>query len=76
MRCDHVRYDNACNEGCYVLEKGGSIYRTEYKRADYEGHVYVGRIKKDKAGMSCFGKKGQRLVCLESAGSKHSTPNL
>jgi hypothetical protein len=64
MRCDHVRYNNACEEGCYILEKGGSFCRTKCKRSDCEGHVYNGRVKEDIEGRSCFGKKRQRLVCL------------
>jgi hypothetical protein len=64
MRCDRVRQDKVCKKGCYILEKRGSICRTKCKRSDCKGHVYNGRVKEDEAGRSCFGKKGQRLVCL------------
>jgi hypothetical protein len=65
FRCRHVRYRNSCSRGCYVLEKGGCIWRKKCPREDCEGHVYVGRVKEDELGNSCFGKKGHRLVCLE-----------
>jgi hypothetical protein len=29
MRCDHVRYDNACEEEYYILEKGGKLVFAE-----------------------------------------------
>jgi hypothetical protein len=66
MRCEHLRHETTCEKGCYVLEKGGSIWRTKCKRNDCEGHVYCGRVKEDEEGKSCFGKKGERMVCVES----------
>jgi hypothetical protein len=65
MRCKHLRYNTMCSMGCYVLEKGGSIWRKKCKRSDCEGHVYCGRVKEDTDGKSCFGKKGERMVCVE-----------
>lgn len=65
MRCDHLRYVSTCTEGCYVLEKGGSVWRKKCQRDDCEGHVYIGRVKEDAEGKSCFGKKGERVVCVE-----------
>jgi hypothetical protein len=67
MRCAHVQgvgngRRKVCHEGCYFLKKGG---RRHCKREDCEGHVYSGRVKGDKKGVSCFGKKGKRFVCLE-----------
>jgi hypothetical protein len=65
MRCKHLRHSTTCTEGCYVLEKGGSIWRWKCSRSDCEGHVYCGQVKEDREGRSCFGKGGKRLVCLE-----------
>jgi hypothetical protein len=67
MRCAHVGNGGkkVCDEGCYFLEKGGKKSRWHCKRADCEGHVYGGRVKEDKEGVSCFGKRGERIVCLE-----------
>jgi hypothetical protein len=65
MRCKHLRHETKCLMGCYVLEKGGSIWRKKCKRSDCEGHVYCGRVKEDEDGKSCFGKKGERMVCVE-----------
>ncbi|OAL04819.1 hypothetical protein IQ06DRAFT_214107 [Phaeosphaeriaceae sp. SRC1lsM3a] len=65
LRCDHVRHAKECLRGCYVQEKSGSIWRKKCAREDCEGHVYVGQVREDEQGISCFGKKGQRLVCLE-----------
>ncbi|KAF1914538.1 hypothetical protein BDU57DRAFT_454273 [Ampelomyces quisqualis] len=63
MRCGHLRHSTTCTQGCYVLEKGGSISRKKCTRTDCDGHVYCGRVKEDEGGKSCFGKKGERLVC-------------
>jgi hypothetical protein len=65
MRCDHLRHDTKCKKGCYVLEKGGSIWRKKCKRSDCEGHVYCSPVKEDEKGKSCFGKKGGRMVCVD-----------
>jgi len=65
MRCAHVQKARVCEEGCYVLEKGGDIARWKCKREDCEGHVYESRVKSDDAGKVCFGKKGERMVCVE-----------
>jgi hypothetical protein len=65
MRCVHVRDKTTCDERCYFLEKGGVVSRwwcSEEKGC--EGHVYCGRVKKDGEGNSCFGKKGERMVCI------------
>jgi hypothetical protein len=65
MRCDHLTHETACNLGCYVLEKGGSVCRVKCKRSDCEGHVYCGLVKEDEEAKSCFGKKGERMVCIK-----------
>lgn len=65
LRCNHLRHSTTCTEGCYFREKGGSIWRKKCSRSDCEGHVYCGRIKEDEEGRACFGKKGERLVCVE-----------
>jgi hypothetical protein len=65
MRCAHVQNARACWEGCYVLEKGGNISRSWCKREGCEGHVYQSGVKKDIDGKVCFGKKGQRMVCVQ-----------
>jgi hypothetical protein len=65
LRCGHVRYEKECSHGCYLQEKGGRIWRKKCASDDCEGHVYVGGIKEDERGISCFGKKSHRLVCLE-----------
>jgi hypothetical protein len=65
MRCPHVQKEYECKEGCYFLEKGGDVKRFRCERADCEGHVYCGRVMKDDAGRSCFGKTGERMVCLQ-----------
>lgn len=65
MRCDHVYEGRSCKEGCYVLEKGGEISRWRCKRDGCEGHVYCGRVLRDANGVSCFGKKGARMVCIQ-----------
>ncbi|KAH7401199.1 hypothetical protein BKA66DRAFT_405516 [Pyrenochaeta sp. MPI-SDFR-AT-0127] len=66
MRCEHVRCERKfCEEGCYLLEKGGNeATRHRCSRSDCEGHAYSGRVKMDDEGKECFGKKGQRMVCL------------
>jgi hypothetical protein len=63
MRCEHVQPDKKCDEGCYVLEKGGDVRRWRCKREDCEGHVYSEYVLTDEKGVACFGKKGERLVC-------------
>ena len=65
MRCEHVREGHMCDQGCYVLEKGGDIGRWSCKRKDCEGHVYCGRVLKNREGVACFGEKGARMVCIE-----------
>ncbi|KAJ5029126.1 hypothetical protein J3E72DRAFT_19774 [Bipolaris maydis] len=72
MRCGHARVANGadmgvrgCKEGCYVLEKGGEVSGWKCASNHCEGHVYCGKVMKDKHGNCCFGKKGERLVCLE-----------
>lgn len=65
MRCEHVQNRHDCEEGCYVLEKGGDVGRWSCKREDCEGHVYCGRVWEDGDGRACFGKKGARMVCIK-----------
>ncbi|KAK7183055.1 uncharacterized protein CC84DRAFT_1207357 [Paraphaeosphaeria sporulosa] len=66
LRCKHLRESTVCNEGCYVLEKGGKeVRRFRCLREECEGHVYCGNVKEDDEGVKCFGKKGERLVCIE-----------
>ena len=67
MRCRHVSQgrERTCDQGCYVLEKGGPIRRWRCKRSDCKGHVYVGPVKKDSDGVACFGKRRRRMVCVE-----------
>lgn len=67
MRCIHTQNESRkCEKGCYVLEKGGDIRRWTCKREDCQGHVYCGLVKKDEEGRACFGKKNNRMVCLEN----------
>jgi hypothetical protein len=63
MRCAHVQPNKICKEGCYVLEKSGQVRRWSCKREDCEGHVYGRHVLTDEDETSCFGKKGERLVC-------------
>lgn len=72
MRCEHTQGKNGggegvkgCNNGCYVLEKGEGVAMWKCNRGDCEGHVYGGDVKSDEHGRICFGKKGERIVCLE-----------
>ena len=65
LRCKHVQTKTTCEEGCYVLEKGGVVKRRTCGREDCEGHVYSGNVKVGEGGVKCFGKKGARLVCFE-----------
>jgi hypothetical protein len=65
VRCAHVRTKTTCDKGCYVFEKSGGISRWWCKAKGCEGHVYCGRVKEDEVGSSCFGKKGERMVCVE-----------
>jgi hypothetical protein len=74
MRCAHLQGlgnggKKVCDEGCYFVERGGGKHgeeaRWHCKREDCEGHVYCGKVKEDEDGVCCFGKKGERMVCLE-----------
>ncbi|KAF1980528.1 hypothetical protein BU23DRAFT_626071 [Bimuria novae-zelandiae CBS 107.79] len=72
LRCKHVQEKTRCAEGCYVLEKGGKDCKWTCRSVECEGHVYgesqaVGAVKETGEGSACFGKKGERLVCLKSA---------
>lgn len=71
MRCEHVQNGRkSCDEGCYVLEKGGEVAsRYRCTRSDCEGHAYSGQVRVDDEGKECFGKKGSRMVCLDRAGN-------
>lgn len=64
LRCKHVQQKKSCEEGCYVLEKRGKVSGWKCTREDCEGHVYCGDVMM-KEGESCFGKTGERLVCVE-----------
>lgn len=65
LTCQHVQDQGLCQLGCYIQEKKSKVWRKKCARHDCEGHVYVGRVKESNEGVSCFGEKGQRLVCLE-----------
>jgi hypothetical protein len=65
VRCQHVQgKSKECDEGCYFLEKPIREYDTKCERGDCQGHVYGGETKKFGEGVSCFGKKGERLVAI------------
>jgi hypothetical protein len=64
MRCAHMQPDRKCEEGCYVLEKGGDVRRWSCQRDNCEGHVYRKCVLMDEKGRSCFGEKGERMVCM------------
>ncbi|KAF2123301.1 hypothetical protein P153DRAFT_255933, partial [Dothidotthia symphoricarpi CBS 119687] len=58
MRCVHVQNGTKrCDEGCYVLEKGGDLARWMCKQTDCEGHVYCDNVVEDGDKVVCFGKK-------------------
>jgi hypothetical protein len=64
VRCQHVQgKSRMCKERCYLLEKPIEKHDT-CERDDCQGHVYWGKTKKADEGVSCFGKKGERLVAL------------
>jgi hypothetical protein len=70
LRCEHVQglgngNSKKCEAGCYFFEEGGKQIERRCKSENCNGHVYSGRVKKDKNGKSCFGKKRNRIVCLE-----------
>lgn len=66
LRCKHVAEKKVCEVGCYVLEKGGEeVSRFMCGKDNCEGHVYCGNVKEDEEGAKCFGKKSERLVCIE-----------
>jgi hypothetical protein len=72
MRCEHIHgKDGAgegvkgCNEGCYVLEKGGEEGYWRCASENCQGHIYCGEVLMDEAGRCCFGKKGEIMVCLK-----------
>jgi hypothetical protein len=62
MRCTHLDQNATCTAGCYFLEKGGAGWRCQ--REDCKGHLYSATVLKDKTGTACFGKKGNRIVCI------------
>lgn len=69
LRCEHVQGKSKnCDEGCYVLEKGGDNQSSWWcKRDDCEGHVFNAlEVKKDDKGWKCFGREGDRMVALET----------
>lgn len=79
MRCSHIYGGKAkvCDNGCYFLEKGGEVSRWHCKDGACEGHVYCDNVRghvacasnvEDREGIACFGKKGERMVCLEWKG--------
>jgi hypothetical protein len=65
MRCQHVQKASMCGKGCYVLEKGGGRLDRICSREGCEGHAYCGRVAMDNDLVACFGKKGQRMVCID-----------
>lgn len=65
FRCAHVQTkERKCERGCYLLERGGEDPNWKCDRVDCEGHRYSGRRKEDGEGQWCFGKKGERLICV------------
>ncbi|KAF2652943.1 hypothetical protein K491DRAFT_780721 [Lophiostoma macrostomum CBS 122681] len=72
FRCSHVlKGAYKCASGCYVLEKGDESLRkcgTEEGNVENpacEGHRWVTYMKMNEDGWLCFGKKGERLICIE-----------
>lgn len=70
LRCVHIdeglkREDGrrGCDQGCYFLEKSGKVSRWRCESVGCEGHVYCGQVMGDE-GKICFGKKGEKMVCL------------
>lgn len=67
MRCSHIRKALTCDEGCYVLEKGGGRLDRTCSRKGCQGHAYCGNVAMNNDSVACFGKKGQRMVCIDEA---------
>lgn len=64
FRCRHVEQEGReCHKGCYILEKGE--WTSGCKANDCEGHRWGGKMKRDERGRWCFGKKGERMVCID-----------
>lgn len=72
MRCQHLRYSTTCAEGCYFMEDGGKHSRSKCSRFNCQGHVYQGTVLQDDEGRKCFGKKGQRMVCMKDWKNKET----
>ena len=72
--CKHLKAGaHECKEACYVLEEGGKTSdwfcgRNDGKgQNDCQGHVYCGSVVRDaEYDSACFGKKGKRMVCINS----------
>ncbi|KAF2715757.1 hypothetical protein K504DRAFT_497618 [Pleomassaria siparia CBS 279.74] len=65
FRCEHVQgRSKSCEQGCYLLEKGGVKEGWNCEGKNCEGHVYVGQVKMDDGNGACFGEKGRRLVAV------------
>ncbi|KAF2120286.1 hypothetical protein BDV96DRAFT_642125 [Lophiotrema nucula] len=66
LRCKHVQDDEKeCKSGiCYVLDYGTGM---ACRAKECEGHGYAGLVKRSEEGVECFGKKGERIVCIESS---------
>jgi hypothetical protein len=71
FRCLHAQLSYECYKGCYILEKEGERNGLgpdlKCEREDCNGHRWGGENKIDAEGRGCFGKKGQRLICIEAA---------
>jgi hypothetical protein len=67
FKCHHIQELGVreCKVGCYVLEKGGNNSDWDCQRADCQGHVYSGPSAWANNGFACFGKKGERMVCID-----------
>jgi hypothetical protein len=70
LRCKHLvdrkNTSRICDQGCYVLDKGGKPGPTRWHCATKfcEGHTYFGEVSKNEHGFACFGKKGSRMACI------------
>ncbi|KAF2740738.1 hypothetical protein EJ04DRAFT_548267 [Polyplosphaeria fusca] len=64
LRCEHLDGEKTCkNAGCYVLERSGTGWKCANSRC--EGHIYSGFVRRKEDGVACFGRKGERIVCIE-----------
>ncbi|KAF2266477.1 hypothetical protein CC78DRAFT_578178 [Lojkania enalia] len=66
LRCSHLRDSRTCASGrCYVMERGGEGVRWWCKEGECEGHKHMEFVKRGEDGGACFGRKGERVVCIE-----------